>query len=90
MSIVIKMTGRKDNEEPTGREKPLPKWKLTFGRERYPTLPIVVRKSAGSVEKTNTENGNSNPKALPWFKSQRFRGANQMRRPSSFPGRAGP
>ena len=59
MSIVIKRTGRKDNREPTERDEPLQEWRLTFGREKYPTLPRIVPMSGGSVEKTGKGGGGS-------------------------------
>lgn len=59
MSLVIRRTGRRDNEEPTDREEPIKKWRLTFSRERYPTVPVLVKKSAGPVEKDDRNGGDS-------------------------------
>ena len=59
MSIVIKRTGRKDNREPTEREAPLKKWRLTFCREKYPTPPIIVRKPAVSHERASDGGGDA-------------------------------
>ena len=36
----------------TDREEPLKKWRLTFGRERYPTVPIIVRKTEEPGDET--------------------------------------
>ncbi len=33
---------------PPAEESTTDKWRLTFGRERYPTLPRVVRRSSES------------------------------------------
>ncbi len=59
MSRVVKRTGRKNNEEPTDREEPIKKWRLTFGRERYPTVPIIVRKTEEPGEKPEADGGDS-------------------------------
>ena len=38
----------------TPEEEPIKKWRLTFGREKYPTLPRIVRRTSEPGEKTET------------------------------------
>jgi hypothetical protein len=47
------------NRGPVPAEEPIKKWRLTFGRERYPTVPIIVRKTEEPGEKPETDRGDS-------------------------------
>jgi len=44
---------------PVPAEEPIKKWRLTFGRERYPTVPVIVRKTNEPGDKPETEGGDS-------------------------------
>lgn len=40
-------------------EEPIKRWRLTFGRERYPTVPFIVRKTNEPGGNPETEGGDS-------------------------------
>ena len=39
--------------------EPIKRWRLTFGRERYPTVPFFVKKTNQSGDKPETEGDGS-------------------------------
>ena len=51
-----------DGGQPT-EERQVKKWRLTFGREKYPTLPLIVGRPIAPGSKTETANGDSQPQS---------------------------
>ena len=47
------------DKESVPAEEPIKRWRLTFGRERYPTLPFIVRKTNEPGNNPETEGGDS-------------------------------
>ena len=59
MAFRFKKENADKDRRLTPEEEPIKKWRLTFGREKYPTLPLIVRRTSEPGEKTETANGDS-------------------------------